>query len=145
MCCFVLAHVYISYVSRLYITWTVMCVLLATVTTLFAHWVAHVNLLPMFDLSTINSYRLYVICLFKTVTCLLTGEASWERTSTCRSYGGRSSLMWWGFCSAWGVGSTVSCLPSTGLLDPPDPTKPADWDTRPNRVSDETATSISST
>lgn len=37
-----------------------------------------------------------------------------------------------------GAGSTVSCPPFTGLRDPPDPIKPADWDTRPNRVSDVT-------
>lgn len=71
--------------------------------------------------------------------CLIfgvTGEASWERTSTCRSYGGRSSQTWWDFCSVCGAGSTVSCPPFTGLQDPLDPIKPADWDTRPNRVSD---------
>lgn len=67
------------------------------------------------------------------------GEASWERTSTCRSYGGRSSQMWWGFCSACGAGSTVSCPPFTGLQDPPDPIKPADWDTSANKVSDESS------
>lgn len=72
-------------------------------------------------------------------SCGAAGEASWERTSTCRSSGGRSSRTWWGFCCACGAGSTVSCRPFTGPRDPPDPIKPADWDTRPSRVSDESS------
>lgn len=34
-----------------------------------------------------------------------------------------------------GAGSTANCPTSTVLLDPPDPTRPAGWDTRPSRVS----------
>lgn len=43
--------------------------------------------------------------------------------------------MWCASCSVSAAGSTANCPTSTVLPDPPDPTRPADWDTRPSRVS----------
>lgn len=62
-------------------------------------------------------------------------KSTWEHIGICRSYGARSSPMWCAFCSEFGAGSTANCPTSTALHDPPDPTRPADWDTRPSRVS----------
>lgn len=62
-------------------------------------------------------------------------KSTWERIGICRSYGARSSPMWCASCSVSGAGSTANCPTSTVLPGPPDPTRPADWDTRPSRVS----------
>lgn len=55
------------------------------------------------------------------------------RTSTFRSYGGRSSQMWWDSCKGWGAGSTVSNLPLSVSLDPLALTRLAAWATRLSR------------
>lgn len=62
-------------------------------------------------------------------------DTTWERTSICRSCGGRSSPTCCVFCFVSDAGSTVSSPASTVLLDPPDPTRPAVWDTRLSKVS----------
>lgn len=51
----------------------------------------------------------------------------------CRSYGGRSSPMWWDLCRGSGAGSTVSFLRLSGSLIPPDPTRLVVWATKPSR------------
>lgn len=72
--------------------------------------------------------------------CFSTSDKStWEHIGICRSYGARSSLMWCASCSASGAGSTANCPTSTALHDPPGPTRPVDWDTRPSRVSTSSA------
>lgn len=62
-------------------------------------------------------------------------KSTWEHIGICKSYGARSSPMWCASCSVSGAGSTANCPTSTVLHDLPDPTRPADWDTRPSRVS----------
>lgn len=68
--------------------------------------------------------------------CIFSADKStWEHISICRSYGARSSPMWCASCCASAAGSTASCPASTALLDPPDLTRLAGWDTRPSKVS----------
>lgn len=62
-------------------------------------------------------------------------KSTWEHIGICKSYGARSSPMWCASCSVSGAGSTANCPTSTVLHDLPDLTRPADWDTRPSRVS----------
>lgn len=78
--------------------------------------------------------RLNPWCWFSCVY-IFAVEASWVRTSTCRSYGGRSSRMWCAFCCVSGAGSTASSPPCTVLPDPPDLTRQGDLATRPSKVS----------
>lgn len=54
--------------------------------------------------------------------------------STCRSYGGRSSPMWWGSCRGWGAGSIASTLQSCASHAPLALIKLDVWAIRPNRL-----------
>uniref|UniRef100_A0A8C0THZ4 Ribosomal protein L15 n=1 Tax=Canis lupus familiaris TaxID=9615 RepID=A0A8C0THZ4_CANLF len=62
------------------------------------------------------------------------GRPRWVRTSTSRSYGGRSSPTSCAFFSGCAAGSIASSLRSTGPPAQPGPIKRADWATRPSKV-----------